>query len=170
MTMQPTITPKEFREMWVERLESGHYPQTRGALRTTRTAGPDAFCCLGIASSLFAKYVDASFEWNPRGTRPNVTVNFGKEGNCSTSYPPQELVDFIGAKCNVFYAESDSASVEKIISILKREEPVLGESKAHWLRKESLLTLSCLNDEGFSFTTIAALIREVPEAFFEDAR
>lgn len=40
---------KEIKERWIEALESGKYPQGRGALRRTRpNASADEFCCLGV--------------------------------------------------------------------------------------------------------------------------
>ena len=48
---------REVIEQWVTALESGEYPQTRGALRRVRPDGnrPAGFCCLGVLTDLAVK-------------------------------------------------------------------------------------------------------------------
>lgn len=48
---------REVIEQWAIALESGEYPQTRGALRRVRPYGdhPAGFCCLGVLTDLAVK-------------------------------------------------------------------------------------------------------------------
>ena len=48
---------REVIEEWATALESGEYPQTRGALRRVRPYGdqPAGFCCLGVLTELAVK-------------------------------------------------------------------------------------------------------------------
>lgn len=86
---------EQIKQKWIEKLESGEYPQGQGGLRIkNKEGGPDQFCCLGVLADII----------NPNGWRPPIDrwykneeitcYTFGEHG-CD-GYLPENIAEEVG--------------------------------------------------------------------------
>ena len=129
---------KQHREEWCERLESGEYNQTTGALYDG-----DGYCCLGIACNLFIEKTQAG-EWTAECT---FKMKPGQE-----SFRRTYSCLLPGAVREYFGLQTD---VGEFI-------PPPGMSMPATFQ-EGDMDLAVLNDRGWDFGKIAKLIRLEPE-------
>lgn len=127
---------KEVKKKWIAALRSGEYDQATGFLRTQE----DQYCCLGVLCDLYAK--EGLGEWKcdednedyPYMFFPNTPNSVGAEGLL-----PKEVMEWAGLE-----SIDGGFHIEKIPTT-----------------DSMFSTLSELNDQGDTFTTIADIIQEV---------
>lgn len=122
---------------WLSALESGNYKQGQGMLRSG-----DYFCCLGVA----AKYVLGSEEANCKGV-------YSYDGSLFKLSDSGSKV--LGLKSSTGMVDLQFLSKEATKAVISIVEPLTDH-----------VSLANLNDQGFTFSKIAALIRENPHAVF----
>lgn len=128
---------------WIDALRSGKYKQGMGVLCGLTTDGKKEYCCLGVLADHFVSPNKVKFD--------SKAKDYGYDQEFS--YLPSNIKEAL-------YLRSNAGEID--IKLLKEEwrlniQPFMDGTKA---------TLAMLNDEGFTFTEIADLIEENPEAIF----
>lgn len=120
----------EVKQKWIDALRSGKYEQGSERLRSV-----SGYCCLGVLCDLYAQEHNTQWEFR---------------GNEETNLQPQDYWYF--GDQSEFLPESVREWAELILynPILRVE----GDDEMFELNEE----VSTLNDEGYSFSTIADLI------------
>lgn len=143
----------EFFKRWADVLESGEYAQGRQVLRTV----DNKYCCLGVACDIAIKEDLSLGEWEKSDSMVgDKEVWLFKENNFySRTILPHPIRVFLEVDSEVVLPTSIDATREFLTS------KGLGKGIV-WLDIEAdkMVLLTVLNDNGASFTDIAALIRE----------
>jgi len=118
---------------WIEALESEQYPQTQ---RTMYNG--EGFCCLGVLCDI------NGVEW-----KQDSTGDFGySDGEFHRGFPGQSVMDWL---------DVDLQKLRIPVTCLSPDQfDRLGSLGDHHPR----ISVASLNDYGFSFTEIAALLRK----------
>lgn len=99
------LTQEEVRQCWIEALESGEYRQGKRYLHTVEEIDGETvnkYCCLGVATDLYQKYVGGLKEWHKYG----VIVYEGQPRLAS-----QKVVDWLGLQSDMgCYENADGHS------------------------------------------------------------
>jgi len=136
----------EIKELWCSSLRSGKYPQGKNVLNCSGT-----FCCLGVLSDLAAragigKWTQENFYTYAQNHGKDCSIFINKNGTrCSTSCLIEEVRVWAGLE-----------NLDPCVVTTKRQWENIGVKEPVSLRWK----LSQLNDQGFSFETIATLIEE----------
>ena len=132
----------EAQERWLTALESGSYEKAHGTLRVD-----DRFCCLGVACDLY----DSS-RWK---THRKLLGYQGADVFRGETLPPDvsEYYGIIGEAGDIHQHALEPGDVSAIAG----RTGMAGRD----------MTLAAMNDGGYTFREIAAIIRKTPDAFFE---
>jgi hypothetical protein len=79
------------KEKWIQALNSGEYPQTRGCLKDD-----NGYCCLGVLSDLYQKETNI-FHWENRTDKDGTKYY---EMGSETAVLPIEVVEWAGLDSN----------------------------------------------------------------------
>lgn len=147
-----------YQDAWVRTLESGNLKQARNAL-AKRIDGEWRYCCLGAACEMLRQNGVKGLRFSRRAS----IVNTGTYGEAASLMP--------GVAAVTLAMKSISGGVFTVGQLPKWAQREIAATQkktaCNWVRKGSILSLACLNDEfGFTFKQIARLIRENPELFF----
>ena len=124
---------------WLRALRSGEYKQEAGGLHSIDQEGTSTFCCLGVACDLYLNEVGDLTTRNARGNDIETSVAYGEE----YSYLPRQVAEWLG----LWSYDGTFLDPENIL---------LPEERS----------LADLNDNGTSFTDIAAVIEHRESALF----
>ena len=124
---------------WLRALRSGSYKQGVGGLHSIDQEGNSTFCCLGVACNLYLNEVGDLTTRNARGNDIETSVAYGEE----YSYLPRQDAEWLG----LWSYDGTFLDPENIL---------LPEERS----------LADLNDNGTSFTDIAAVIEHRESALF----
>jgi len=124
---------------WLRALRSGSYKQGVGGLHSIDQEGNSTFCCLGVACNLYLNEVGDLTTRNARGNDIETSVAYGEE----YSYLPRQVAEWLG----LWSYDGTFLDPENIL---------LPEERS----------LADLNDNGTSFTDIAAVIEHRESALF----
>lgn len=133
----------EVKDLWVRALRSGEYQQGDGRL-VTFVEGQPKFCCLGVLTDLYIKR-NEDLVWS----EPEVSTR----GICYSHADGQHLLLPDSVKYWAGLRISDPH-----VSLLSLSEEQKERLKP--ANRMSLIALSVLNDQGFSFEEIAGLIEK----------
>lgn len=142
---------EKFLDRWAAALESGKYPQAKGALCVTEEEpdkdGNVGFCCLGVACELLVE--DGIFIKRGSGAVDYGTEDDYKNANHGHTLPPASIVGYTGLEeSNPYFLLPDEPDR------FSARHPRDGKGNV-------IIEASELNDEyGFTFSDIAKLIRE----------
>lgn len=139
-------------EEWLKVLESGDIRQGRGELHTINQ-NTSSMCCLGVASDKFAAVCDV----------PVVQVHeydsyYTVKYDNLTSYAPRKVMDHLGIPDDCLVLKSDNGW-----SILVTVTAEMQAKLADWSIFPEVggrIDVAVLNDNGFSFNDISALLRK----------
>src|SRR6185436_2770967 len=141
-------TPEQIkanRAAWVAALLSGEYEQATGFLNTKEADGKERFCCLGVACDLAMKAgVELSKEKSKIGTFYAFWYGGWHNTNGELPTPVQEWLGM-----------TEDPGCARIVHV-----PKYYPSKKHPEYKKEFCTLTELNDNGYTFEEIAAIIVE----------
>lgn len=139
------------KKKWLSALESGLYDQVTGKLGAYVDGGKDMYCCLGVLCDVLLDDDKAPITLNERYDHDEDTdIVFSYE----SSLLPTDVVDYLGF---------DSADPDFGFDL----DPDLDYYGSDWEYREPFddrgtvveLSLSGLNDSGFTFGQIADVIR-----------
>jgi hypothetical protein len=138
---------------FVNRLESGHYKQTKGHLceRYRDSENGWRFCALGVACELARDHSVVG----GLVAKPSKAIDDGRtrwaysNGEDHVTTVPQSVVDLIG-----LHGTSGHLNLDFGARALKEE---VGHKRS----------IASLNDCGWSFSRIASAIRRFPQVFFK---
>lgn len=131
-------------KLWIEKLRSGEFAQTRGRLRKD-----NSYCCLGVACELY-RLEHPDTQWrSPYGYDDPLYEQFILEGLTYDAALPTVVKDWLGLRSEIGVF---------ITNRIGPHPPGLDE------RKDSLAQM---NDCGYLFTDIADVIESEPEGLFQ---
>jgi hypothetical protein len=131
-------------QKWLDALRSGKFKQGRAWLVQERAGGNYQHCCLGVGAEVMGcKKVSGSY----------IGYRF-KESGVLTRFPGIEFADWLGIETSdrLKWMPTLNATVDQIHSV------VSSKGRDLTVNGYGLVSLSVLNDEGYSFTEIADLI------------
>ena len=129
----------DIKDLWIDALLSGEYQQGTGQLHTQETDGTDYFCCLGVLTDLAIK----------NGVPLEIEVQSADTGerriayNGCYEYLPRAVAEWAGVPTQGSYKIARSGGNGVDLPALE------------WTQ-----SLAELNDQGFSFESIAEEIKE----------
>lgn len=136
---------KQRRKEWIKRLRNPRIRQTKGKLERVKKTSKYRVgqCCLGVACNVA---IGMGIKLD-KTERPDGAIYFGPVNEGSAELLPLDICDFYGIP------RDGSFRVNKRIQRLTRGR----------LENGNIVTLTVLNDDGYRFSTIAAIIEAEPE-------
>lgn len=128
----------DVKQLWLEALRSGEYPQTTGTLRDGV-----GFCCLGVVCDVAVKQGVI-----PEPIRNSAGWHYGARKKSTHLLPPAVRR----------WAGLDETATRKKIKVPDPEE--LGYESEEYAEALRQSALTCLNDNGATFEDIAKIIEE----------
>ena len=132
---------------WIEALESGRYSQTH-----TRLRDEDGFCCLGLACDRYDAH-----EWHEINPGEWAFVDPAEEDLRATEELPHRVQDRL---------EMWSSTGQFSLLRIPADDPDFVRIRDRSGSNAGDCNLAQLNDGGWTFAEIAALVRRHPRLFF----